>query len=465
MPLVSAVLLFAAATTGPVDGAVSWRVPVRAAGSDWESDILVTDRDSVRQVHLIRHAPSGNLFCVSRCVGDGYAGAWTVNMSADGGQTWAETFLWWAHYPVPTVAVTCLGRFLYVLFPRYYDLSQAALVRVRGSDGGLEDFPNGGAWLMVDSLSGDSVFDCALAGSDEGLGAVLHCAVATSGRRLRVFGLDTTDFVPSLLPGRAQDVGTGLDLTDNPGFHGRPLFASYLDTAGAAVVLGFDTAGSSGVLHRGASIGGRTSLSAWFGSVALVYDDSLDRRVVRYEVSSDEGTTWSGGVLGDSVEWSSRSGCVTARQGEGYAAVYWRGMPDSAGVDYVRRDYAGSWTEPYPIQDQPADGLMLPSVEWLEPGVYGAVYIADERGGRALFDRSQPPGLAESTAPRVVAVPATLVRGVLGLPGAGRGVLADAAGRAVLRLVPGGNDLSRLASGVYFIRADGRVTGRVVVPR
>ncbi|MFO7649976.1 MAG: VCBS repeat-containing protein, partial [bacterium] len=68
---------------------------------------------------------------------------------------------------------------------------------------------------------------------------------------------------------------------------------------------------------------------------------------------------------------------------------------------------------------------------------------------------------------------ATVVRGVLDLPGSSFGIrnssLIDAAGRRVLDLAPGANDVSRLAPGVYFIHStiDTRHSGfsRVVIAR
>jgi hypothetical protein len=61
-----------------------------------------------------------------------------------------------------------------------------------------------------------------------------------------------------------------------------------------------------------------------------------------------------------------------------------------------------------------------------------------------------------------------VVRGVLRLAAfapAARHSLFDAAGRAVLRLHAGPNDVAGLAPGVYLIRVGDRVTGRVVVAR
>jgi hypothetical protein len=42
------------------------------------------------------------------------------------------------------------------------------------------------------------------------------------------------------------------------------------------------------------------------------------------------------------------------------------------------------------------------------------------------------------------------------------GLLLDAAGRRVLALQPGANDVSQLAPGVYFVRA-GSASGKVII--
>ena len=63
---------------------------------------------------------------------------------------------------------------------------------------------------------------------------------------------------------------------------------------------------------------------------------------------------------------------------------------------------------------------------------------------------------------------ATVVRGVLFLPEArverreSGGELLDVSGRRVLNLKPGANDVSRLAPGVYFVRAVSRELSAVV---
>jgi hypothetical protein len=94
----------------------------------------------------------------------------------------------------------------------------------------------------------------------------------------------------------------------------------------------------------------------------------------------------------------------------------------------------------------------------------------DERDGKEeIYYKRNPtgntPGVEEQTVTPAARLrsPATVVRGTLRLPAADAGdekspVLLDAAGRRVISLCPGPNDLSRLAPGVYFcrLRAGGR---------
>jgi hypothetical protein len=79
----------------------------------------------------------------------------------------------------------------------------------------------------------------------------------------------------------------------------------------------------------------------------------------------------------------------------------------------------------------------------------------------------RPGGLEEAVGPevRMTKLP-TIVRGVLFLPGdrrpatGDRAALIDIAGRKVMRLKPGANDVSQLSPGVYFVRAELSAVGR-----
>jgi YVTN family beta-propeller protein len=101
---------------------------------------------------------------------------------------------------------------------------------------------------------------------------------------------------------------------------------------------------------------------------------------------------------------------------------------------------------------------------------HGRIYVANTASSSISVIRTSPPGVEESfglTLP-VVAPAATVVRGVINLqpPVAGRqslAVLLDVAGRKVLALSPGENDVRALAPGVYFVREGGPKTVRKIV--
>ena len=90
------------------------------------------------------------------------------------------------------------------------------------------------------------------------------------------------------------------------------------------------------------------------------------------------------------------------------------------------------------------------------------VYVANFDGSSISVLRDSVGGVEESFEPQIAGrkLEATLVRGVLVLGAVGsrlntacRAELLDAAGRAVMTLQPGANDVRALAPGVYFVRA------------
>ncbi len=89
-----------------------------------------------------------------------------------------------------------------------------------------------------------------------------------------------------------------------------------------------------------------------------------------------------------------------------------------------------------------------------------------------VLDSSFAAGIAEGQKPQTASfkLGPSVVRGVLNLQSAIRNpqseiVLLDAAGRKVLALRPGANDVSRLGSGVYFVRSAAVVPTRVLLVR
>ncbi len=87
------------------------------------------------------------------------------------------------------------------------------------------------------------------------------------------------------------------------------------------------------------------------------------------------------------------------------------------------------------------------------------VWIREQSGVTENYDGGEK---------RVESALPTIVRGVFRYPRAEQAVLTDITGRTVMRLQPGGNDVSGIPPGVYFVRtgdASGRTIGRIVKVR
>jgi hypothetical protein len=180
---------------------------------------------------------------------------------------------------------------------------------------------------------------------------------------------------------------------------------------------------------------------AWeqFDSTNVETTTSRLRAGVWISGSANNGMTWAPGLLvTERNTFSHQYPCIIDRM---------VGSPsdDTICVLYLMDSIAGSFV----LGEGPA--TPNPVVCQFIPSTY--VGVAETRG-------IQSPSISKM-------IP-TVVRGVLRMPGLGtrsglsdnpvmsRAVLLDAVGREVMELRPGANDVSRLAPGVYFVRAEGQ---------
>jgi len=215
----------------------------------------------------------------------------------------------------------------------------------------------------------------------------------------------------------------------------------------ARILVGGDSAGTAAVFtsrdtgrtwsHSQAGLTGAVrSLESERTSGSLLYcgtDDGAFR-------SSDTGRTWRNTGLSHVN-----------------AIAYMCGWESCAGTDSgVFLNQGGGWWQfSEGLTDSAVVAMAIDASEWLYAGTRQA----------GLFRGYHPPGIEETPNARLqTSNAATIVHGVLHLPRdmpgwsdnpdrVPRSVLLDAAGRRVLELRVGANDVRSLAPGVYFVQS------------
>lgn len=456
----------------PEDICIEWRVPIAAPETDWGVDVLVSNRDSVREMQLDVHEPTGRLYCFLRYDGDGRQNFWSGNVSTDGGQTWAETITWWASYVLNITAVV-VDSHAYIAFPQGTGRDVAYLIRLKLSNGARDTFPSGeNRFHMGEVSSPDSIGELVLASNEQFSSDRIYCSYSTYSTALTTVGFSTTTFDTFPFPGVAQGVAGGIDLEWNGVPSADPLIFSYLLANDRIRVTGYDMGVQLDPLYTGSQTAAtnNTSLGCKMDTVIVVFDQQRSSDIqTRYLVKYGDTTTWYQGSIGDTTLGFSQSSDVTGRWGDGFGVAYWQQPQNPYGVMYRRRPYRGGWSDPEAIQDGNTYSGYLPSIQRVGSGAFGIVFLRSGYGGRAYFDRNDWTGIAEQRKGRMqaarLAVP-TVVNGVLRLPGNSPAVLHDATGRVVAELAPGDNPVSGLNPGIYFVqRVTDKAAAKVVISR
>lgn len=127
------------------------------------------------------------------------------------------------------------------------------------------------------------------------------------------------------------------------------------------------------------------------------------------------------------------------------------------------RLYLSTWWEQVVIDtrtDSALGGIAAPGYILASDPADNVLYAYHRINDQLSVIRDNPPGVVEGRSPlnaSRISPEATVVRGVLHFPvssfGFSHSSLIDAAGRRLLDLSPGPNDVSRLAPGVYFVRS------------
>ncbi len=471
---------------GDVEIGVTWRVPLRAPETDWEIDVQIGPRDTIKEFHFDRDRNTGNLFCAYRYLGDGRTSNWGISMSTNGGTDWTETFAWWAGYLFPSVGAVCIGNYCYIGYVGYSDFSEARLRRVFASNGAEAAFPGGATNLTLHDTGTDPIVDvCLWSNADTTFGPRVYYSYITASHQLGVMWMDTVTFDTHHFRGEPQDAKTGLDMQYNVMRSTHYLIISYIDTLDRIRVLGVTAGGGDTLeyLYQGGytTIGDYTSLAAWGDTFLVCFDYQASNRQARYLTSYNNGTDWYWLYFGDTTASFTRSADVTGRFGYGTGVVFWQYPQTPDGVSYTWRPYRTNWLPRVRVQARNTLSATPAQVEWVEPDVPGIVYRASRE--RIFYSRSDWTGIADRPGPtlpdryNLTAIPtATGTRVRFALPASGpvRLSLYDAIGRRVAgldRTLPAGNHNLMLPTGpagVYFVQLvapDGTATTRTFALR
>ncbi|RMI25489.1 MAG: hypothetical protein D6681_01455, partial [Calditrichaeota bacterium] len=373
---------------------ISWKTPRPVdlpAGSPTEgADVRIGTRENVQQVALDFDAGTGNLF-VALLYFDPATNSdyWTVNISTDGGATWAETYLWASSYDMNDIDATVVGGYFYVAYIGLITQQEARIRRFMVADGSVD---NTYGFHVIFSAAA-AITDVALtANADFFNNRLYHLSILANGTLEYYWTSDAGD--PwNHVGSSVTNAAGGLDAHTNEGFTTNYLVVSYRSTDNRVHVgLRSDPGSWTDVdLDAVDPLEEHTSIAAYQNRIMVVYKNSGGD--LAYQVSYDEGANWYSGVIAQNIlGWSPH---LAGRHGGGFRVIYQEEAGTFDPLWTRHRDYGtGPGTAPWdgPTQFNEIDVFTGSPVntEWIPPNVapydHGAVWIGGATFG-AWFDR------------------------------------------------------------------------------
>ena len=368
----------------------TWRLPLTNPQREtWGPDVRIGTRDSIRTVAFDIHRGTGNLFAVF-LFHERTQDLWSVNYSSDGGETWYETFSWWASYTLNSLNAVIVGDYCYVGFSRGSDQNQAFLYRFSVYDGSQTNFSTGLSYHTVfTTTSPVYIKEVALSANQDYFNNRLYYSAILSDGTLKFFwGLDP-EFVTWIeVITNVTTASRGLDITSNQNYTNYYQWVSYIDNSNLLRIDGVTTSDTwAQLLNTAAGASSdQTAIGAYGDTITCAFEYTGDRLYNKYWVSYNGGTTWAFGFLDDTLTVNETPN-LTARYGGGVAMVYRFYTPIREGR-YKWRLYRGTWTTPEAFTDY-APYYVQPAIEYLGNGDYGVVYLSWNSPYRqaAYFDR------------------------------------------------------------------------------
>jgi len=374
---------------------ISWRHPIAAPQKLWYEDARIGTRTGGADAALDYDPDTGNLLAL--IVWDL---GWSMNISTDGGVSWAETYYWSGVWPaVADMAVS--GDFAWVGYSTLADDYMTSRFRRFYASTGVSDSEYGNE--RVADESPNTITELVVQGNTPDIDSRIYMAYLvdeTGGIHFWWDDLGGTSF-SELSPG-ITNARSGLDMTWNPHASGSPRrWISYVGTDDDVSVWRSDGGGWNMEVdtafdgsHR------RTAISAYADHVYLAFEEEMEpnKTGVRYFFSDDAGdTAWhyydAYRPSGDEV--SGYTPDLSVRSGVGVAVVFSSETGEMDDAYFVtRRGWEhGSWSTPAWYNNHDHVSGEATYIVWMGTSCvasYGMLYFDGEGDHAPYFDLMTP---------------------------------------------------------------------------
>jgi hypothetical protein len=381
----------------PVALGVNWRTPRPGIGLRDFTDVRIGTRTGGASTALDYDAASKKLFAVVRWDSDN---CWGLHMSTTGGNSWAETYSWYAGAGQHALSVdmVVVSGYVYVAYVPSDYANEGRLRRNLVSTGGTDSLFG---YNTVLDAAPNTITEVKLTSDQDSASSRLYYAHRESNNAVRYawdLSADGASFTEAS-PSGISAVG-GLDLCWNPGYATYFAWLSYIGTDSRVHVLRRRAGAweeATNVPFDGSH--NRTAISAWDDHIICAHELQMTNgQGIRYFITHDGGTTWDYyNYIAEpqAGEGPYQMADVTARGGEGTAIVFTHetGEPDDVLIRY-RRDYApGVWQRALRVNNNDVSTGTWTSINWTPRDTtsnnelsYGLIYFY---GSTPYYNRSQ----------------------------------------------------------------------------
>lgn len=377
---------------------IQWKEPAKTS-SRWAGDVRVNMVDSIVDMDFDVDNSNGNLIAALLYQYNETYYKFTVNMSADTGKTWTETYVWTAS-PDYEIDIDCAVYKNYFYLAYTYLNNSVGRIRRFSTSDGTADMTYGelnGFATVVDE--GVDLREIVLTSdADNPASRYLFYFSLMENDSMRLYFSDSTATTwTRTVNFHVPNVSRGIDAC-----HTAPnaIWVSYIGTDNELYFVGgwssWTTWPASANLGTSSSL--TTSIGAYGDTVIVVYpfQSSATTYDVRYYITSNNGANWGVGNILYNSNLRSSVNDVTARGGDGIGAVYQTVGSSAEGVYRHRRYDLVLWSSPTSFADYVPRSTIKPCIERIADGIYGILYV-NYPEQMAWFDRSDwlsPDGLS-----------------------------------------------------------------------